>query len=143
MRTSYFANLKNIKYPIAICRYPPKWYNGIVYSKLAPSESLLNDFRHLKEQYGRNGTTYFDRSLDNLLIEYYKDRYSRETLSNLDPFRTYNYLYSLYPNVNPKINEDDITLICFEKPSVFCHRYLVADWFESNGLFCASDEKVF
>ena len=28
---------------------------------------------------------------------------------------------------------DDIALICYEKPSDFCHRHLVADWLIERG----------
>ena len=29
-----------------------------------------------------------------------------------------------------------IALICYEKPSDFCHRHLVADWLNKNGVEC-------
>ena len=29
-----------------------------------------------------------------------------------------------------------IALICYEKPTDFCHRHLVADWFNKNGILC-------
>lgn len=29
-----------------------------------------------------------------------------------------------------------ICLICFEKPTDFCHRHLVADWLTKNGFQC-------
>lgn len=29
-----------------------------------------------------------------------------------------------------------IALICYEKPSDFCHRHLVADWLNKNGIPC-------
>ena len=34
------------------------------------------------------------------------------------------------------IGENDIGLICYEKPSDFCHRHLVADWLNKNGFRC-------
>ena len=36
-----------------------------------------------------------------------------------------------------------IALICYEKPTDFCHRHLVADWFNKNGIRCKeySDNK--
>ena len=34
------------------------------------------------------------------------------------------------------IGENDICLICYEKPSDFCHRHLVADWLNKNGFRC-------
>lgn len=34
--------------------------------------------------------------------------------------------------------DDDaaIALICYEKPSDFCHRHLVAEWLNQNGYKC-------
>lgn len=32
---------------------------------------------------------------------------------------------------------DDIALICYEKPSDFCHRHLVAQWLRDNGFGCS------
>lgn len=30
----------------------------------------------------------------------------------------------------------DVVLLCFEKPSLFCHRHLVAKWLRRNGIPC-------
>lgn len=30
----------------------------------------------------------------------------------------------------------DIALICYEKPTDFCHRHLVAEWLTTNGIKC-------
>ncbi|KKM90780.1 hypothetical protein LCGC14_1235320, partial [marine sediment metagenome] len=27
---------------------------------------------------------------------------------------------------------EDVTLLCYEKPPKFCHRHIVAHWFENN-----------
>ena len=29
----------------------------------------------------------------------------------------------------------DIVLLCYEKPDEFCHRHLVAEWFNRNGIY--------
>lgn len=35
------------------------------------------------------------------------------------------------------INQDfHIALVCYEKPSDFCHRHLVAQWLSQNGFKC-------
>lgn len=39
------------------------------------------------------------------------------------------------------VGENDIALICYEKPTDFCHRHLVADWLNKNGFKC--DEYLF
>lgn len=31
--------------------------------------------------------------------------------------------------------EKDVILLCYEKPGEFCHRHLVANWFNKNGYF--------
>ena len=28
----------------------------------------------------------------------------------------------------------DVALVCYEKPEGFCHRHLVADWLNENGI---------
>lgn len=40
-------------------------------------------------------------------------------------------------------NNVDICFVCYEKPSDFCHRQLVAKWFRENGFKCEewSDNK--
>jgi SAM-dependent methyltransferase len=35
-----------------------------------------------------------------------------------------------------------IALICYEKPSDFCHRHLVADWLNENGIECKEWEEI-
>ena len=30
------------------------------------------------------------------------------------------------------VSEDNIILLCYEKTGTFCHRHLVADWFNQN-----------
>ena len=39
------------------------------------------------------------------------------------------------------VGENDIALICYEKPTDFCHRHLVSDWLNKNGFKC--DEYLF
>ena len=41
-------------------------------------------------------------------------------------------------NLSEKQNEyyNSIVLICYEKPDDFCHRHLVANWFNENGVNC-------
>ena len=42
----------------------------------------------------------------------------------------------------PPFFDIDFALVCYEKPSDFCHRHLVADWLNKNGYDCEelSDE---
>ena len=114
IQTSYYANWRNFNndaVPISISRYTPKWYNCIQYSKLAPSESLLKMY---KETYD---------------IGYYIETYMKETLSRLKSQSVYRDLLILSDN-------RPVILLCYEKSEDFCHRHLVSDGFNQNGIFC-------
>lgn len=112
--TSYFAKLRSLPkdiIPISICAKPPYWYNGLQYKKLAPKYDF---FMKWKENH------------DN---DYYIKCFNEQVLSNLNPTEVYQELCDLAKSGN-------IALICYEKPSDFCHRHLVADWLNENGVEC-------
>lgn len=112
--TSYFAKLKSLPdniVPISICAKAPSWYMGLQYKKLAPKYDF---FMKWKENH------------DN---DYYIKCFDEQVLDKLDPMRVCRELCSL-----AKSNE--ICLICYEKPTDFCHRHLVANWLTKNGLEC-------
>jgi hypothetical protein len=50
----------------------------------------------------------------------YTEEYFGKVLSKLSPQRVYEEL------------GEDAILLCYEKPGVFCHRRLVAEWLEKN-----------
>lgn len=106
--TSYFANLKKIAQAnimtIAICLYKPKWYNGLSYGVLAPTKQILS----LKED-----------------IISYTEQYNRY-LGTLNP-------HKIVEDLNALSQGKDIALLCYEKPSDFCHRHLVSKWLCDNG----------
>lgn len=103
--TSYFGQLKNIQkdniIPIAICRYLPKYYNGLVYQKIAPSEDILNTCRGSHNEYIK--------------------RFNNEILSILNPI-------DVVRDIAKLSNKQDVCLLCYETPEKFCHRHLVAKW---------------
>lgn len=104
--TSYFAKLKRLSadtIPIAICAKAPPWYQGIVYKKLAPSYDILMEYKQTLNK------------------ERYILRFRNEILAKLDQEMVVQELVQLSCGKN-------IALICYEKPSDFCHRHLVADW---------------
>ena len=112
--TSYFAKLKSLPegvIPISICGKAPDWYKGLQYKKLAPKYD------------------FFMKWKDNHNNDYYIKCFNEQVLDKLDPMRVYQELCSL-------AKSDDIALICYEKPSDFCHRHLVADWLNKNGFRC-------
>lgn len=105
--TSYFSKIKELESvgitPIAICAKLPDWYQGATYKALAPTYDCLMAYKR-------------DNDADA-----YTERYKREKLSKLSPSEVVEQLRNLS-------NGNDIALICYEKPSSFCHRQLVAAW---------------
>lgn len=110
--TSYFAKIKELEKngvtPISICGKAPAWYNGLQYKKLAPKYDF---FMKWKENHNN---------------DYYIKCFNEQVLSKLDPMGVYNELCLL-------ADSNKIALICYEKPSDFCHRHLVADWLADHG----------
>lgn len=104
MFTSYFANLKNIKNPLAICGKSPNWYTGSEFKTLAPKYSFFKDYKDGKI------------NSDEYVVQYYE-----QVLNKLNPQQIYDKLMKY---------GDDVTLLCYEKPTDFCHRHIVAVWFE-------------
>ena len=117
--TSYFAKLKSLPkniVPISICGKAPDWYKGLQYKKLAPKYDF---FMKWKENH------------DN---DYYIKCFNEQVLSQL---KAEDVLFELTDIVYFINSVDmDICLICYEKPGDFCHRHLVADWFNKNGIEC-------
>lgn len=126
--TSYFAKLNKLPpnvLPISICGKAPDWYKGIQYKKLAPKYGFFMEWK---------------KTHDN---EYYIKHFNAEVLSHLSPSKVVNELQRLLPvevqEQATNIWEDTdwhIALICYEKPTDFCHRNLVAKWFTDNGIKC-------
>lgn len=112
--TSYFANLRNLPNtitPIAICGKTPDFYQGLTYKTLAPKYSFFKIWK----QTGDNN--------------YYTEQYYKLVLNTLNVDEVVNELESLSLT-------SDIALICYEKPSDFCHRHLVSEWLNHNGYLC-------
>lgn len=111
--TSYYGNLNFIHdelVPISISLYTPSNWIGPCYRELAPDPLMFKEYKITGD----------------------KDLYIR---------RFYNMLYRLNPHdvVNTlKIMTSGRSpvLLCYEPPGKFCHRQLVANWFNSNGIPC-------
>jgi uncharacterized protein (DUF488 family) len=119
--TSYFAKLRKLPpdiIPISICGKAPEWYKGLQYKKLAPKYGF---FMEWKKNHDNN---------------YYIEHFQKEVLDTLDANKVVDELDSLI--IKNKIDREgkDIALICYEKPSDFCHRHLVANWLKKNGYCC-------
>lgn len=120
--TSYFANLKSLPeyiIPISICGKAPDWYKGLQYKKLAPKYDF---FIKWKENH------------DN---DYYIKCFSEQVLDKTDILTVLRDLIDLTESLSGK----KLCLICYEKPSDFCHRHLVADWLNENGIKCKEWEE--
>lgn len=117
--TTYFAKLKSLPdnvIPISICGKAPDWYKGLQYKKLAPKYDF---FMKWKETH------------DN---DYYIKCFNEQVLGKLDWFQVYEELYDLADTCGKSHYE--IALVCYEKPTDFCHRHLVANWFNENLILC-------
>lgn len=117
--TSYFAKLNKLPkdiVPISICGKAPNWYQGLQYKKLAPKYDFFMEW---------------EKSHDN---DYYIKCYNEQVLDKLDPRSVYTDLWHLCDPT--MLTEPTICLICYEKPSDFCHRHLVAKWLTENGCPC-------
>ena len=136
--TSYFAKLKQIGklndseegkiyIPISICAKTPNWYTGWQYKKLAPK---YNFFMEWKQNH------------DN---DFYIEHFQKEVLDTLDLHQVLKDFVGVLDK-DTWLKRDVLTpiwldtninfvLLCYEKPSDFCHRHLVADWInkELNG----------
>ena len=116
--TSYFGKLKKLPHnyePICIAKWPPKWFKGKQFSQLAPSKELLNWW---------NGS---DKDKDCEIT--YELQFRKQTLSKLDPIEIEKAIHNLAGDKIP-------VLVCYEKSYDFCHRHLVRNWLNKNGIKC-------
>lgn len=118
--TSYFTKLKSLPeniIPISICGKAPDWYKGLQYKKLAPKYDFFMEWK---------------KTHDN---DYYIKCFNEQVLDKLNVLTVMRDLIDLVNSTENHIGKE-IALICYEKPSDFCHRHLVADWLRKNGLQC-------
>ena len=102
--TSNYARKGNHQYAIAISVRPPDYYNGKWCNKLAPTWNLVNDYKN----HIISATEY--------AIKYI------ELLENRQ----------IFPQELVDSIPDGAFLLCFEKPSDFCHREVLAKWLNDN-----------
>ena len=117
--TSYFAKLKRLPdniVPVSICAKPPAYYRGIQYKKLAPRYSFFSAWKETHDN------------------EYYTACFKDQVLDHLTAAIVIDEINKLLKNHG--LVGRDIALICYEKPQDFCHRHLVADWLNENGIPC-------
>ena len=129
--TSYFAKLKQIEelniIPVSICGRCPNWYKGNQYKKLAPNYKIFMAWK---------------QNQDN---DFYAEHFQKEILDNRNINIVLQDLFNFFSTDQQEFiknshipywmnNNFNIALICYEKPSDFCHRHLVADWMTKNGI---------
>lgn len=110
MRTSYFSKVKQLeesgeKNLVSIAGKSPEWYGGSKYENLAPKYEWWKQWHD-----------------GNLTNDEYATLYKETTLDKLNP-----------QEVADELGKDAI-LLCWEAPGKFCHRHVVAEWFNENGI---------
>lgn len=117
--TSYFAQLRNLPKettPVSICAKAPEWYKGLRYKRLAPDYDTLMSYKKTHDS------------------GYYTYCYNQNVLGKLKPEDVISDIQKIVP-------EGDIVLLCYEKPTEFCHRQLVREWLNRNGVECYEWDK--
>lgn len=113
--TSYFAKrsseLAKPHVICPICLYPPKPYIPNVYKPFAPTEQIIWDYKH--------GGSWAE----------YEEAFNRDVLSKLDPKKVREDLKTISAGL-------DLVLLCYEKSDEHCHRRLVREWLNQNGIPC-------
>lgn len=111
--TSYFSKVKKLRdrgiVPISISLKTPEWFDGLTYSPLAPSASILAEYKKSHDE------------------ERYTQRFNREILEYRDVDAVLEDLFKLSGN-------RPFALICYEAPDKFCHRHLVAKRLAGRGI---------
>lgn len=105
--TSYFAKVPSLYkaniVPISIAIGSPRWWTGLEYKAIAPTWAMV------KQKIGR---------------ERYIEEYEK-ILSQLDAC-------TVLLEINRLAKDNDFALLCWEKPTDFCHRHLAAEWLMDN-----------
>ncbi len=122
--TSYFGNLNKLQQldtqivPVSIAGKTPDWFTGKKYRKLAPQYEWWKEWHDKYADNIKNGK------------DFYIQKYNDTVLNAFDPKQIADELKLL-------ADGNDVCLLCYETPEKFCHRHLVANWFQSAGILCA------
>lgn len=114
--TTYFAKLKKLPdtvVPIAICKYIPEGLrlSCYQYQELAPHYDFFKEYKHTGD------------------IEKFTKCFKERVLAKLDP-------HYVVKSLTDWVGGKDIAFVCYEKPTDFCHRQLVAAWLREAGYEC-------
>lgn len=117
--TSYFAQIRNFTdniVPLSIAQYPPKWYTGACTKLLAPPSELLLSYKGQgvsEEEY----TKVYTKKIVDLINSGQFDL--NKLADTVIPFTG-----DGLPVKDSQTNH--LALCCFEKPTDFCHRHILA-----------------
>lgn len=127
--TSYFGKMrkfpKNV-IPIAICAVVPNWYRGMAYASLAPKYDHL-----MKYKDDHNEADYIE-CYNNTILKYLNPLLVLHELEQLLPVKAVKSRKERFWE-SPDLH---VVLLCYEKPSEFCHRQIVAKWLQNYGVKC-------
>lgn len=108
--TSYFANIKNLPQDlkiVSIARSTPTYVECEKCAELFPEWKIIN---LVKSENSRTA----------------KAKYVKEYEKQLAKLDVKEFAKKL----------QNCVLLCYEKPSDFCHRHIVSNWFRRNGFEC-------
>lgn len=123
--TSYYAMLRYLPQNmvrVAISNTVPSWYKMGRCIELSPTQSILREYKKTGD------------------VEKYTKRFKDEVLSKMTQLQAAVYLQTTFLGGGRDFfwqgNGADIVLLCYEKPTDFCHRHLVAEWLTKGGFKC-------
>ena len=97
---------------IAICRSVPKWYEGPVYQKIAPTLNILGNWHNHHDE------------------QEYMLQYILQVLNHTSQKEVFDDLTQIANGA------ENIILLCYEKSDDFCHRHLFNKWMNKAGFNC-------
>ena len=123
--TSYFGNVRKILASIpdvgliSIAGKTPDWFEGEKFKPLMPKYEWWKEWH---ETFAGNIESKESK-------DWYINKYHMTVLDHLDPL-----------NVARKLKDlakwKTTFILCYETPEKFCHRHLVADWFNEHDIEC-------
>jgi uncharacterized protein YeaO (DUF488 family) len=125
--TSYFSNIENLR----------KNFKNLTFVSIAgktPEIENVEIFK-LKEFMPKYEwwKIWYDKFKEELESEeskqWYIKKYNETVLSKLNAKEMFQKMYNISKG-------KDIILLCYETPEKFCHRHLVSEWLNRNGVYC-------
>ena len=123
--TTYFANIRKVREAVldavfvSIAGKTPDWADCKKMPKLAPHWDWWNEWHDMFAQHLDS-----DES-----VAWYSKKYQKTVLRDLDPLETAREIKDL-------AEWKPVFLLCYETPEKFCHRHLVSEWLNMNGIEC-------